>query len=95
MKGVGERGVKNTSKIKNPGGVGSYVKFLTWWGYGYFLEPHNAKVKNDTTNHCDLNVPELPKIMKENICLNFNFWMTNLNKNNLACNYMKLERWPN
>ena len=21
---------------------GSYVKFPPWWGYGYFLEPHNA-----------------------------------------------------
>ena len=21
---------------------GSYVKFPPWWGYGYFLEPHNT-----------------------------------------------------
>ena len=23
-------------------GGGSYVKFPLWWGYGYFLEPHNT-----------------------------------------------------
>ena len=26
--------------MENPGG-GSLVNFPPWWGYGYFLEPHN------------------------------------------------------
>ena len=25
-------------------GGGSYLKFPPWWGYGYFLEPHNIHV---------------------------------------------------
>ena len=29
-------------KWKFRGGGGSYVKFPPWWGYGYFLEPHNV-----------------------------------------------------
>ena len=28
---------------KSWGVGGSYVKFSPWWGYGYFLEPHNNK----------------------------------------------------
>ena len=32
------------------GGGGSYVKFPPWWGYGYFLEPHNTK--NSTCRLC-------------------------------------------
>ena len=28
---------------KSWGVGGSYVKFPPWWGYGYFLEPHNAQ----------------------------------------------------
>ena len=30
-------------KWKIRGGGRSLVNFPLWWGYGYFLEPHNAK----------------------------------------------------
>ena len=33
-------------KILGGGGGGGKSKSLLWWGYGYFLEPHNRGCKN-------------------------------------------------
>ena len=40
--GVGEGVILVVKKWKLPGGGGAYMKFPPWWGYGYFLELHNA-----------------------------------------------------
>ena len=29
------------------GGGGAYMKFPPWWGYGYFLELHNEKNRQE------------------------------------------------
>ena len=33
-------------KWKFRGGWGVHTKFPPWWGYGYFLEPHNAAIRD-------------------------------------------------
>ena len=42
----GGGGYRFFEKMENPGrwgGGGSLVNFPPWWGYGYFLEPHNTQ----------------------------------------------------
>ena len=41
----GGGGYRFLEKMENPGrwGGGSLVNFPPWWGYGYFLEPHNTQ----------------------------------------------------
>ena len=39
-------------RIRGGGGGGSLVNFPPWWGYGYFLEPHNECI----VVHCRMNV---------------------------------------
>ena len=42
-KSGGEGELRFLEKMENPGGGGSLVNFPPWWGYEYFLEPHNIK----------------------------------------------------
>ena len=44
--GEGGGGYRVLEKMENPGRWGeggSLVNFPPWWGYGYFLEPHNTQ----------------------------------------------------
>ena len=41
---MGGGGLRKYLENGKSGGVGgSYVEFPPWWGYGYFLEPHNVQ----------------------------------------------------
>ena len=47
---------------KSWGVGGSYVKFPPWWGYGYFLELHDAK-----TLYHDINFNNLRNVVGNNL----------------------------
>ena len=35
------------------------MKFPPWWGYGYFLELHNAEIQRE--RYCSLSKPKIAK----------------------------------